>query len=626
MSVPVRGVRRVGAASAPASLARAAALSVVALSVVASVVLALVVLALVVAVPFAAAPARAAAAAQTDEWEIRSFQSVIEVDPDGSLLVTETIEVTFHQSRRGIYREIPFRYPYDARNRRVLDIDLIEVRTSPGTPSFTHEERSGDFHVWRVGDERHYIRGDHTYTFVYRVRGALNRFDSHDELFWNATGDRWEVPIPRVSVEVRVPDAEGGAPAIRDVRCFAGATGGTDPCDGADATGAVATFRHGELPPGTQLDVVVAITPGLVDVEPPMLEPSNLLARVFRVDPLRVAGAVWVTGMGLIAVVALFRRGRDEPAAPVAGALPGGVEYRPPDDLRPAQLRTLITERVDKVSLSATLVDLAVRGYVRIEETEPARGKPDWIIHRRADASPEGLEDYEREVLSGLFKDGRDAVKVSALSGTFFRHYQAASRMLYRDVVRRGFYRFPPNWVRTAAIVVAAAVTLLGFCGLANVISEQRTIGLIVAPVPVIGVLLLVAAWRAPRRTAVGAAVYRRARGFREFIRTAEADRMAFAERERIFASYLPYAIAFECVRQWVQVFSKLGVAPAAAVGGWYVGHSAFNPHSFGSAMTSLGSQVGGAMSHAPAASRGSSGFSGGSSGGGMGGGGGGSW
>lgn len=569
----------------------------------------------------------AARTTQVDTWEIRSFDAEIVINPDGTVHVTETIEVTFHVASRGIYREIPFRYPVDDDNVRRLRFDQVRVSTSEGAPSDLDEERSGDYQVWRIGDPDVYIQGDHTYTLSYRVRGALNRFDTHDELFWNVTGDRWEVPIQRVSVTVRAPEAADGTPTVSDVRCFAGATGGTDPCARADHDGRTATFGHGELPPGTQLDVVVAVPPGFVDVAPPELEPANPVVRAFKVDPPRVIAAAAVTAAGLAAALLLFHRGRDKPAAPVAGALPGGVEYRPPDGLRPAQLRTLITERVDKVSLSATLVDLAVRGQVRIEETEPAKGgKPDWLLRRRSDASSEGLTDYEREVLKGLFTDGRDEVKVSKLSGSFYKHYQAVTRMLYADLVRRGFYGTEPQRVRGGALTLALLVLAVGIAGLIAVFAADLTFGLVVAPVPLIGILLLVGAQNAPRRTAVGAAMYRRALGFREFIRTAEADRMAFAERERIFADYLPYAIAFDCVGRWVEVFSRVGVAPASAMGAWYVGHGPFDADRFGTAMSGLSAQVGGAMSHLPSAS-GSSGFStGGFSGGGMGGGGGGRW
>ncbi len=574
--------------------------------------LALLILPLLLAGPAHAAP--------TDEWQIRSFTADITVQPDGTLHVTETIEVTFHSPSRGIYREIPFRYPVDDSTVRRLRFDHVRVRTSEGTPSDMHEERSGDYQVWRIGDEHLFIRGDHVYEISYRVRGALNRFDSHDELFWNVTGDRWEVPIEQATATVR-------APQISHVTCFAGPTGGTNPCASADHDGTTATFTADELAPGTQLDVVVAIPLGHVDVPPPELEAANPIVRAFTVDLPRALGAGAISAAGLAAAMFLFHRGRDRPAAPGRQTLPGGVEYRPPDGLRPAQLRALLTERVNKASLSATLVDLAVRGYVRIEEVEERRRKQDWLIRRQPDRSAKGLLKFEKEVLKGLFKGGRRQVRVSELGrGAFYQHYQAVTNLLYTDLVRRRFYARSPRTVRRVATAVALVVLSAGVSGMVLVFAADLNLGLLVAPLPIIGLLLLIGARHAPRRTPTGTAMYRRAAGFREFIRTAEADRMAFAEREQIFADYLPYAMAFDCVERWVKVFAQLGVSPQTAAGDWYVGRTTFDAGGFSSAMSSLGSQVGGSMSQNIASSGSSSGFSSGSSGGGFGGGGGGRW
>ena len=331
-------------------------------------------------------------------------------------------------------------------------------------------------------------------------------------------------------------------------------------------------------------------------------------------------GAGAISAAGLAAAMFLFHRGRDRPAAPGRQTLPGGVEYRPPDDLRPAQLRSLLTERVDKVSLSATLVDLAVRGYVRIEEVEDSkrRRKPDWLIRRQPDRSSKGLLKFEKEVLKGLFKGGRSQVRVSELGrGAFYQHYQAVHNLLYTDLVRRRFYARSPRTVRRVATMVALLVLSASFAGMVLVFAADLNLGLLVAPLPIIGLLLLIGARHAPRRTPTGTAMYRRAAGFREFIRTAEADRMAFAEREQIFADYLPYAMAFDCVERWVEVFARLGVSPQTAAGDWYEGRTMFDAGGFSSAMSSLGSQVGGSMRQ-NVASSGSSGFSSGSSGGGL--------
>jgi uncharacterized membrane protein len=126
-----------------------------------------------------------------------------------------------------------------------------------------------------------------------------------------------------------------------------------------------------------------------------------------------------------------------------------------------------------------------------------------------------------------------------------------------------------------------------------------------------------------PRRTAVGREMMRRTLGFAKYIRTAETQQQAFAERASIFTAYLPYAIAFKCVDRWARAFQDVDVQAATAA--WYSGSTAFNASTFSSSVGTFSSSISRTITATPGGS-GGSGFSGGSSGGGGGGGGGGSW
>ena len=115
----------------------------------------------------------------------------------------------------------------------------------------------------------------------------------------------------------------------------------------------------------------------------------------------------------------------------------------------------------------------------------------------------------------------------------------------------------------------------------------------------------------------------RRTLGFAKYMKTAETQQRAFAERANIFTAYLPYAVAFKCVDRWARAFQDIDMQ--TATGAWYAGSTTFDAGTFSSSVASLSSSVSSAISSTPGGS-GGSGFSGGSSGGGGGGGGGGSW
>ena len=44
------------------------------------------------------------------------------------------------------------------------------------------------------------------------------------------------------------------------------------------------------------------------------------------------------------------------------------VSYEPPQGLTPAELGTLVDERADNSDIISSVIDLAVRGYLRIDE------------------------------------------------------------------------------------------------------------------------------------------------------------------------------------------------------------------------------------------------------------------
>jgi uncharacterized protein (TIGR04222 family) len=310
------------------------------------------------------------------------------------------------------------------------------------------------------------------------------------------------------------------------------------------------------------------------------------------------------------------------------------VQFAPPEGMRVGQLGTLIDEEANVVDVTATIVDLAVRGYLKIVEIpkEGIFGKKDWNLEVVLPAPPsQDLLPYEMSLMQAIFK-GRNDVKLSELKNTFASDLKATQNRLYDDVTARGWFRGNPQTVRRqwgyaglAAIVAGVALTWFGF--------SRQSPNLVI---PGLALVLggLVARWmakRMPARTAKGSAALTQVNGFRKYLETAEAGQIKFEEGQDIFSRYLPYAIVFGVAERWAKVFQQLAASGAnVPTPNWYVGYwgaNAFNFGGFGSAMETFSTQVSGALVSTPSGS-GSSGFGGGGgfSGGGGGGGGGGSW
>jgi hypothetical protein len=558
-----------------------------------------------------AAPARAA----DTGWTIDAFRSDITIRSDGAIDVLESIDVDFRGlQKHGIYRYIPTRYRFDDTHDRVYQLNVLGVTDAAGR-GVQYQVNSLDTSTQiKIGDPGRTISGKQGYRIRYRVAGALNAFADHDELYWNVNGADWEVGTT-------VPSAMVGAPAgaLQRVACFQGHTGSTEPC-GQATLGDRAQFGGRALAPGEQLTIVVGLTKGAVTVDAPRLvaRPRGFVD-YFSTSPLALGIAVIVLVGGLWLVWWLWwTRGRDR--GPARGAIV--PEYEPPAKLRPAQLGVLIDETADPRDLVATIVDLAVRGYLTI--TEHAKqgffGHTDWTLDKKKPG--DDLLPYEKRLFEGLFAAG-DSVLLSSLRGTFAPTLKGAESLLYDDAKQRGWFVADPSHVRTVYAGLGCLTAVVGI-GLAWLLGQTFGWGFAgVALVPV-GFALLVMNHAMPARTETGSALFAQTLGFKRYMDTAETDRAKFAEKEGLFTAYLPYAVMFASVDKWMRAFA--GLDTAQAVSSFYVSSGPFNAALFSSSFDGFQSSLASTVVATPAGSGGSGFSGGGSSGGGGGGGGGGSW
>jgi uncharacterized membrane protein YgcG len=568
------------------------------------------------------------------------FDANIVIEPSGDLLITENIVQEFGSTERhGIFRFIPNRFRYDDEFDRVYPIDLLSVNASADTPDDVEtKEENGNF-VIRIGDPDTTITGRHTYEIVYRVEGAMNGFETRDELFWNAIGNQWEQSIGEMNVRV------SGPADVTRVACFEGTFGSTLECNQAQITKqGDAVFSQSNLPAFEAMSVVIGMPPGTVDSTAPVLDERWSLDKAFSRTPVTIGG-----GMGLLILLVgglgmmMWRRGRDirfrgsqidqvmgGPVEAETQAIPlfeknaSVVEFTPPEDVRPGQVGTLVDEEANTLDVSATIVDLAVRKYLVIEEIPRTwlLGKADWNLRRLPDPEGDHLLPYEKKLRDGLFEEG-DQVELSDLRKKFAERLQKVKDVLYDDMVSRRWFLRRPDRVRQTWAVIGVLALSAGIA-MTIVLAYFTKLGLLGIPFVIGGLLLLIGANRMPARTAKGTAMTRRVNGFRVVIAKAEEHMSKWAEQENVFTRFLPYAVVFGVTDKWAKAFESLGQLPSDTT--WYVSSRPFVYAHFADSIDSFAVTTSGTISATPAGS-GSSGFGGGGgAGGGGGGGGGGSW
>ena len=594
-------------------------------------------------------------AVHADEgWVITSFHSDITVAPNSSLTITEDIRVDFGSlQKHGIFRTIPLRYRYDESHDRYYSLDVMSV--TDGSRPLTHSDSiDNDNYVIKIGDPYHPVSGPNRYVITYAVVGVMNSFADHDELFWNVDGALWPVPKRLVTATVNLPPD-----AFQKAACYQGPTGSRETCTEVNSGPVVNFSSTRPLGSGEQMSIVTALNTGPVRVPPPMLESRKrqFPQDAFDINPFTVGLSllIAIAGIGLVAWNC-WAHGRDrayltqyyltndprEGILPLSRHDPLVVEFEPPQNMRPAQLGLILDERADAKDITATIVDLAVRGYMTISEVPGQQGaspgagfarpgalrrdapphNQDWSFTRKPDGNAAALIPHEKTILDVLFA-GRQQVKLSELRGTFAPTVKLAESQIYGDAMSRKLFTTRPDIARIEWGCLGVAV-IIGGVAISAGLGLAFGWGLIGAAVVLIGLVLAVSFPFMPQRTAAGRDLLQHTLGFRLYMTTAETYRQQFAAKAQIFTQLLPYAIVFGCVSMWAKAFEGIDTT---AVNSWYVGNGPFQAALLASNLQSMNTSISSAISYTPPSAGSSSGFGGGGfSGGGGGGGGGGSW
>ncbi|MGZ3485005.1 MAG: DUF2207 domain-containing protein [Gemmatimonadaceae bacterium] len=561
------------------------------------------------------------ASAQGRSIRIRKFDALLTVHSDGSLDVTEQITIGFTGQWNGINRDLSLQHKTAQDRATKLDVTIGYVTDETGQRLRVEEQRADNGRTRRL---RIYIPGannaDRQIIIRYRVANAIRFFFANssvgalDELYWNVTGNSWTMPIDSAHARVVLP--ESVTPSRTAV--YTGALGAISGDAKIEKVGNVVDFTllRG-LYPYEGMTIGVGWPPGHISSRPSQMQ-ERLYAAV-QWSPLLIPFIVFI-----LAFKAWEKNGRD----PEEGSFV--VRYEPVAGASPAELGTLVDNRADMDDITATLVDLAVRGFIRIEEITESHllglsKSTDYILHILRERSQwTGLKRHEEfylSALSTLAPIGESSVKVSELANKFYSSLPAIRGAIYDSLLASGYYRESPDKVKGKWVAFAVLSAIVGI-GLGVIATKMMWVmispfALIVAGVAST-IILFAFAQIMPARTIAGARAREATLGFKEFLGRVEEERMKkLITTPEMFEHFLPYAMALGVADKWAKAFEDIYREPPT----WYVGGTGqFSASSFSHSISSMASAAASSMSSSPSSS-GSGG--GGSSGGGSGGGGG---
>src|SRR6266478_6081571 len=560
----------------------------------------------------------ATSALSTRELRIENFQSETVVMPDGTIDVTETIQAHFIGGPwHGLYRTIPVEYVTPQELNYSLFLDVKRVVNG-----------SGQALKYETSRERHYRKlkiyvpdadnSTRKISIEYSVSDALRFFEDHDELYWNVTGDAWDIPIQSAGARIILPE---GTTNIR-ANVFTGAyRSRAQDADVEIAGNGVEVHTRDPLRLHEGLTVAVAFDKGFVH-EPTAAAKAVLFFR-----------SNWPLGIPLVAFLLMFylwwTRGRDPRLRPIA------AQYEPPDQLTPGEAGTLVDNSADMRDITSTIVDLAVRGYLMIEEHEKDRmlglvhDKDYNFILKKDRAEWAKLKPHEQVLLNGIFSSGTvgETVSMSSLENRFYTSLPGIKDNIFASLVTHGYYRRRPDSVRSAYIGVGVVIGVLSIWVGSGIASKLGMAPLTFIIAGVLSAIVICAfGWFMPAHTEQGARALEGILGFEDFLNHVESDRFnRMIKTPQMFEKFLPFAMALGVEKNWSKAFQGIMTQPPE----WYRGSYGpnFYPMMFTSDVSSMSSRASSVMASAPRSSGGSGfggGNGGGSSGGGFGGGGGG--
>jgi len=555
------------------------------------------------------------------DFTINNFHSDITINEDSSFTVKETIDVEFHRLKHGIYREIPFRYTDELGKTLRTPLDVLSVTDVSGTAWKYRFTKKGDAINIRIGDAKRYVDGNQTYVITYSVENAILFFEDHDELYWNVTGNYWKAAIKEASANVNL--------AVKNrskdlwASCYTGVSGSKESqCVFKTYTNNAEFFSKKGLGTGEGFTIAFGWDKGLV-------APPSLWQRFLWTLNLTENWVFSLPVFSLIFMINLwYGRGRDPRVRESVT-----VMYEPPKydnrPLTPAEVGTIIDEKLDPRDITSTIVGLAVKGYIKMEEVKKEGlilDSTDYYLSKVKNAD-DNLNGFEKMLMSKLFADPvYPGILVSDMKNNFYRYLDLLKTTLYGELMRKGYFLKNPEKIRT--LYIFAGIVTMVFIGVASGILSPYSIGKDILAGVLTGLPVLVFSKIMPTKTKAGASVYMDVLGFREFLNRAEKDRLERMGDKDLFSKFLPYAIALDVADNWAKAFEGIYQDPPQ----WYTspgGLRTFSPHRFSNSISSMTSSLGSAMFSTPRGSgiSGSGGFGGGgSSGGGFGGGGGGSW
>lgn len=521
---------------------------------------------------------------------IQSFDSQVVAHKDGTFNVAETIKYDFGaNSKHGIYRNIPTVAKVGDLYRQIK-ISVTDVKRDNINENYSTNDNGNQISI-KIGNANKTFSGIHVYLISYIVKNGIgSNYSDHDEIYWNATGNSWQVPI--LSASATIITDFGVLP--NQTTCYTGPAGSNKHnCSYLTTTAPLAPYEGFTIVAGFPVNTFPKSI--LSTKNPSTKNDLGWISFIFLI-PAVLFNLILAPGI-LIWYLTKKRKQRFGPA---------GVNFDIPKDasnqvIIPAAAGTIDNATLDRNDIVATIFDLAIRKYIKIEQVKKKKtlgifgGGDDYKIKKLKNY--DDLNNFEKVLLDRLFENGNET-DLSSLKLDFYKTFQDLEKEIFNLLVAKNYYTKNPKTQK--GLLIFAGIASFFFLGL------------------FLSIVLIFLAFKLNGRTNKGDDIDFKIDGLKLFLKNMSREYKWQAENLYTVEKYIPYAMALGYIDEFMK---QLKIIYPHYQPTWYTGYTPFY-FSSGNMISSFNS---GFTSVAPSSS---SGFSsgGGFSGGGGGGGGGGSW
>lgn len=487
------------------------------------------------------------------------------VEADGSLQVTQTVT----GAADGFTQIIPKRRAIDSSSYYMYEIADVAATAGSGSVDVSTEATATHVEVTVAGSSE-------PITLRYRVDGATHTEQGQQG---ELTVAQWPVlaglslGVDKVSGSVEGP----GQPQLID--CESGPRDSVGKCAliaGGTFEQPEPAFQDGNRAAGDE----VVLTVGY---ERAAVAPTASIGESWSLD--RAFDASWpsllwallgaLAGGGLLYL--LHRRtGRDlahDGATPVGSFAPtaaGESVFVVPQGIRPGHVGTVADESVDPIDVTATLIDLAVRGHLRITELPRTQhGLLDWRLERLSGQGD--LAEFERELLDAVAPEGVPCL-VSELPSRLAGKIERVQDALYEDVVARGWFESRPDSTRHSWR--SRGIVLLALAGIvATALILFTKLGFLALVLLALAAVFILIADRMPRRTAAGSSLVVGLQALAALLATHPTDQVPRGREVEEISKLLGYTVVLGGKERWLAALidaDEDDTAPDPTTVDWY--------------------------------------------------------